>query len=444
MRTDVQATGKGGASLSSDLAQLIRGKPVSAADLEQAALFVLDTLSCAIGARASKPARILAKVSPLALDDVDKSSFYLGGIAHILEMDDLHRGSVTHPGSVVIPAAWAFAHRQNMGGRAFLKAVLAGYEACTRVGMAVGKEHYRVWHNTATCGPFGSAMAVALLADLTPEQTVWALGNAGTQSAGLWEFLADGAMSKHLHTARGAQAGLMAARLAKEGFTGPTRILEGEKGFFKGLCPDPDPAAVLREPDAPWQLVQTSIKPWPCCRHTHPTIDAALELHRELGGRPVTRIDVGTYRAAIDVCDRADPTEPYGARFSLQHCVAAAIAAGKVDAASFEAAGRAAVKDMRPLVSLRVDGQVDAAYPQSWGTVVTVETTEGKRLTASRRECKGDPGNPVTAAELQLKAGDLMATAGITQTRAAAFIEAVGRLADDLPVRDLRLEELIV
>jgi 2-methylcitrate dehydratase PrpD len=413
-------------------------------DLKQAALFVLDTLSCAIGARLSKPARILAKISPPGRDDVDRSAFYLGGIAHILEMDDLHRGSVTHPGSVVIPAAWAYAQQQNIGGRHFLKAVLGGYEACTRIGMAVGKEHYRVWHNTATCGPFGSAMATAILAGLSPEQTIWALGNAGTQSAGLWEFLADGAMSKHLHTARGAQAGLMAARLASEGFTGPIRILEGEKGFFKGLCPDPDPAAVLRDAAAPWQLVQTSIKPWPCCRHTHPTIDAALELHRQLNGRTIGKIDVGTYRAAIDVCDRPDPSEPYGARFSLQHCAAIALQAGKVDAASFEEAGRYAARALRPVVTLRVDGQVDAAYPESWGTVVTVETMDGQRLTAARRDCKGDPGNPVTDGELRSKALDLMRTAEVADTRADAFVTAVEQLVDDLPVRDLRLHELIV
>jgi 2-methylcitrate dehydratase PrpD len=431
-------------TLTEGLVDLVRSKPVKAGDLDQAALFVLDTLACAIGARNSVPAKILAKVSPLKLDDVDKMSFYLGGVSHILEMDDLHRASVTHPGSVVIPAAWAYAHLSDMNGRALLHAVLAGYEACCRIGMAVGKEHYRVWHNTATCGPFGSAMAVAQLADLNREQTVWALGNAGTQSAGLWEFLAAGAMSKHLHTARGAQAGLMAARLAKEGFTGPARILEGEKGFFKGLCPDPDPDAVLRDPAADWQLVQTSIKPWPCCRHTHPTIDAAIALHHEVGGRELARIEVGTYQAAIDVCDRPEPTEPYGARFSLQHCVAVALATGKVDPSSFEPAGRDSVKDLRNRVTLHADAQVDAAYPDSWGTIVSVETADGQRLRTARRECKGDPGNPVTPADLKEKALGLMETADISKARAEAFIEAVFGLVDDRPVRQLRLEDLIV
>lgn len=431
-------------TLAEGLNALIRQKPVSDADLASAALFVLDTLACAIGARQTRPAQMLAKVSPPKSDDVDKSAFYVGGVAHILEMDDLHRASVTHPGSVVIPAAWAFAHLRNLDGREFLRAVLAGYEACTRIGMAVGKEHYRVWHNTATCGPFGSAMAVALLDGLNDTQTVWALGNAGTQSAGLWEFLSAGAMSKHLHTARGAQAGLMAARLAKEGFTGPARILEGEKGFFKGLCPDPDPSAVLRDAEAPWQLVQTSIKPWPCCRHTHPTIDAAIELHQLLGGAEIAKVEVGTYQAAIDVCDRPDPTEPYGARFSLQHCVAAALAKGEVIADSFETAARSAHAALRDRVALHVDLQVDAGYPDAWGTVVTVETTDGRRLRTQRRECKGDPGNPVTPADLRAKASQLIGAAGISAAETTRFVDAVFALLDDRPVRSLRLEELVV
>jgi 2-methylcitrate dehydratase PrpD len=431
-------------SLTEDLNRLIRDKAVSAADLESAALFVLDTLACAIGARQTKPAQILARISPPLVADVDKSAFYVGGVSHILEMDDLHRASVTHPGCVVIPAAWAFAHLRDMGGKDFLRAVLAGYEACTRVGMAVGKEHYRVWHNTATCGPFGSAMAVARLHGLDDTQTVWALGNAGTQSAGLWEFLSAGAMSKHLHTARGAQAGLMAARLAKEGFTGPARILEGEKGFFKGLCPDPDPGAVLRDPDAPWQLMETSIKPWPCCRHTHPTIDAAIELHHLLGQEEIAKVEVGTYQAAIDVCDRPDPTEPYGARFSLQHCVAAALAYGKVVAESFESQARADLTGLRANVSVGVDLQVDAGYPDAWGTVVTVETRGGRRLRSQRRACKGDPGNPVTPGDLREKASQLIQNAGIPAARMTQFMDAVFALLDDRPVRALRLEELVI
>ncbi len=426
-------------TISRDLIRLIRNKAVSEQDLRRAALFVIDTFACALGALGTKPAQILGRVAPPWQGDMMRHAFYFGGLSHILELDDLHRNSVTHPGCVVIPAAWSVAQARNLGGRAFLAAVLAGYETGTRVGMAVGKQHYRVWHNTSTCGPFGSAMAAAQLLGLDEDQSVWALGNAGTQACGLWEFLSAGAMSKHLHTARAAEAGVLAALLANEGFTGPDTILEGEKGFFKGLCPDPIPEAVLSAPDGPWELTRSSIKPWPCCRHTHPAIDVALSLHGDMAGREIARIDVGTYRAALDVCDRPDPADPYSARFSLQHCVAVALLTGQVEQSSFGDAERQSAADIRPKVQLSVAGEIDAAYPDAWGAIIRVETTDGQHFTAMRRHCKGDPENPVSEAELISKAAGLLAAGGLTAPAARGLIEAIFNLTTDEPVQGLAL-----
>lgn len=430
-------------SLTRHLVTMIGGKQASESDLTAASLFVLDTLACAIGGRHAPPARMLTAVAPPEHADTARRAFLLGGLSHILEMDDLHRDSVTHPGCVVIPAAWAVAAERNIGGRRFLRAVLEGYEACCRVGMAVGKAHYRVWHNTSTCGPFGSAMAAASLIGLDEDQTVWALGNAGTQSSGLWEFLATGAMSKHLHTARGAESGVLAAYLAAQGFTGPERILEGEKGLFAGACPDPVPEAVTARPDAPWELTRTSIKPWPCCRHTHPAIDAAIELNRKLAGAPIKTVNVGAYRAALDVCDRPRPEEPYSAKFSLQHTVAIALADGRVDQASFDTAARARIASERAKVAVALSPAVDAAYPKSWGVEIAVETADGRTLSAQRAEAKGDPENPVTADELKLKARMLLAEGGLADAGADRLIAAILGLVEDRPVRDLGLLDLV-
>ena len=426
-------------TLTRDLVRLVHAKPVSREDLDWAAFFVLDTLACALGALRTEPARMLQAVAPPEAADVGRRAFYLGGISHILEMDDLHRDSVTHPGCVVIPAAWAVADDRDLGGVAFLKAVLAGYEACCRVGMAVGKAHYRVWHNTSTCGPFGSAMAVADLIGLDEDRAVWALGNAGTQSSGRWQFLESGAMSKHLHTARGAESGVLAAFLAAEGFTGAGDILEGSKGFFAGLCPDPIPEAIAAGPDRPWELTRTSIKPWPCCRHTHPAIDAAIELHGRLGGAQVRSVRVGAYRAALDVCDRPDPQDPYSAKFSLQHCVAIALAEGRVVQESFDAAARARMAGELPKVALELSPTVDSAYPQSWGVEIEVETADGRHLTAARKDAKGDPENPVTRDELSTKARALLIEGGMVPEAADRFIASVWALAEDAPIRDLNL-----
>lgn len=426
-------------SLSRDLVRLIRTKPRDRQDLEQAALFVLDTLACALGALRTEPARILQAIAPLEGVDTPRAAFHYGGLSHTLEMDDLHRDSVTHPGCVVIPAALAVAQRDDRGGITFLEAVLAGYEACCRVGMAAGKAHYRIWHNTSTCGPFGSAMAVAELIGLSEDQAVWALGNAGTQSSGLWQFLETGAMSKHLHTARAAESGVLAALMAAEGFTGPEEILEGKKGFFAGLCPDPVPEAVTAGPERAWELTRTSIKPWPCCRHTHPSIDAALALHEEISEAEIAHVRVGAYRAALDVCDRPQPQDPYSAKFSLQHCVAAALSDGSVVQSSFDTQARARLAAARAKVEVDIASAVDAAYPASWGTELMVETTDGRRFTAVRRDAKGDPENPVTAAGMAAKARAVLAEGGIAENRAEALIAAVMALPDDARVRSLGL-----
>lgn len=426
-------------SLSRDLVRLIRARPRDGQDLEQAALFVLDTLACALGALRTEPARILQAVAPLERADTARAAFHYGGLSHILEMDDLHRDSVTHPGCVVIPAALAVADRDDRGGVAFLEAVLAGYEACCRVGMAAGKAHYRVWHNTSTCGPFGSAMAVAELIGLSEDQAVWALGNAGTQSSGLWQFLETGAMSKHLHTARAAESGVLAALMAADGFTGPEEILEGSKGFFAGLCPDPVPQAVTAGPERAWELTRTSIKPWPCCRHTHPSIDAAIELHAQIGGAKVAHVRVGAYRAALDVCDRPQPQDPYSAKFSLQHCVAAALTDGAVVQSSFDADARTRLAATAARVEVGLAVGVDAAYPAHWGTELAVETADGRRFATTRRDARGDPENPVTAAEMAAKARTVLADGGIGKNRAEALIAAVLALPDDTPVRSLGL-----
>lgn len=426
-------------SLSGALTKAIRGKKIEPADLTWTSFFVLDTLACALGALQTPPARMLGAVAQPKKSDMARRAFYFGGLAHILEMDDLHRTSVTHPGCVVIPAAWALADSLDLGGRAFLTAVLHGYEACARVGNAVGKEHYKVWHNTSTCGPFGSAMAAATLLKLSEDQCIWALGNAGTQSSGLWEFMASGAMSKHLHTARAAESGVLAALLAKEGFTGPDTILEGEKGFFKALCPDPNPNAVFASFAGPWELTRTSIKPWPCCRHTHPTIDAAISLYQAIGNRSISQITVRTYKAALDVCDRPAPNDPYSAKFSLQHCVAVALAEGRVTQSNFDENSRTRMAEISQKVTVCLSPDVEARYPKAWGTEIEVQLSDGQMLQAEREHCKGDPENPVSPAEMNAKALELFISGGMRPDKAEQLIAVIADLINDRPVRDLNL-----
>lgn len=400
-------------TLTQQLITLIREKSVAAGDLETTALFTLDAIANMIAGRGTEPGRKLLEWGRDRMGDTGRCAFVMGGLTHILEVDDVHRAAVVHTGAVTVPAVFALAAGRDLPGEDVLRAVLYGFEATSRVGMAVGPTHYRIWHNTATCGPYGSAMAAATVLGLDDEQAMHALGNAGTQSGGVWEFLRTGAMSKHLHAGRAAEAGVVAAELAALGFTGPPAILEGPTGFFAAACPDADPEAVLRGPDAPWQVHQTSIKPWPSCRHTHPAIDATLALAGTVDPAAVAAIDVATYAAALDVCDRPVANSDYEAKFSLQHCTAAALQRGKMDFAAFGDEARAAAAPLAARVRVTAAEPYAGAYPVAWGAGVTVEMDDGTRVESVRSQCKGDPEAPLTPDEMVDKARDLMRYAGV-------------------------------
>ena len=422
---DMSSSPQSGQSLTAQLVRLVRKKPVNDADLEMAALFTLDALANSVAGRNSGPGRILLQwfggnAASNITPDAGRTAFLLGGLCHILETDDLHRESVVHPGCVVVPAAFALAEKHGLGGRDLLTAILHGFEAAARIGMAVGPAHYRIWHNTATCGPFGAALAAASLLGLDDEAATNALGNAGSQSSGLWQFLESGAMTKHLHAGHAAEAGVRSAELAALGFTGPPRILEGEKGFFRATCPDADPDAVLRAPGAPWQLTRTSIKPWPSCRHTHPTIDAGEELRSRLVSDGVSldeiaEIEVGTYQAALDVCDRPIAASDYEAKFSLQHSIAAALTFPLVDFDAFGADARAACAPLAARVRVNRAEPWAGAYPASWGGRVSVRLASGSEYAAERTHAKGDPEAPLDRSEMTAKAKMLLVHGGASE-----------------------------
>ncbi len=404
-------------SLSARLSAAILARPVSDADLQAAALFTLDAVANIVAGRNSGPGRKLLSwqnmMSTGSGGPVDKArlSFLYGSLCHILEVDDLHRASVVHPGCIVVPAVFAMAAGSN--GRSALTAILRGFEACCRVGMSVGPEHYRIWHNTATCGPFGSAMAVASLLQLDEASCVNALGNAGSQSSGLWQFLDTGAETKHLHAGRGAEAGVVAATLAKHGFTGAPEILEGDRGFYRATCPNPDERLLLPAEEEQWQLQATSIKPWPSCRHTHPAIECALELHRQLPeGTAIKSVRVFAYPAALDLCDREAVETAYAGKFSLQHCVATALINGVVEFDSFEAAARTEARHLRSRTAVSAVEPFQSAYPVHWGSRVEVELENASVIAHQVADARGDPELPLSHHDLVAKARGLLVHGG--------------------------------
>ena len=374
------------------------------------------------------------------------AAFANGVAAHILELDDIHKTSTVHGGAPIISAALAVAEREHASGGQFMTAVAVGYEAAFRIGEAVNPSHYRFWHPTGTVATFGAAAATGSLLGLTAEQMRHAFGTAGTQAAGLWEFNADGAMSKHLHPGKAAMNGVIAADLARGGFTGASRILEGERGFIRAMSEAADLSRVTAGLPAIRKLQENGYKLHACCGHTHSAIDLAIVL-RERGGLSeadaasrIESIEVDTYGPGYDIVKEAHPRTPYQAKFSMAYCVAVALLEGRVGLGQF-AGDRFGSDGVHPpvLASLlerthvRVADDLTVKYPAAWPARVTITCRDGTRMCDASDYPRGNPENPIDRRELEEKFAALVAPR-LGVNRAALAIGAVRGLAvtDDL------------
>jgi len=232
-----------------------------------------------------------------------------GYISHILEVDDLHKKSISHPAAPIDSAALSVAQSINASGKDLLLAIILGYEIMLRIGEAVTPSHYKMWHTTATCGTFGAAVAAGKLLKLNKIELTNALGNAGTQAAGLWEFLKSGAMSKYLHTGKAAMNGVLSSLLAKRGYTGAIKIFEGECGFFKAYSTEKHPEEKFKNLGKPFKILETSIKNYASCTHTHTAIDSALSIinDQHLNLDQIIKIKVYTYDNAKRIAGFKNP-----------------------------------------------------------------------------------------------------------------------------------------
>lgn len=362
--------------------------------------------------------------------------------SHISEQDDVHNGSVFHPAAVVFPAALATAQATGASGRDFVAASVAGYEVGIRIGEFLGRSHYRVFHTTGTAGTIAAAVAVGRLLGLSPAAMLDAVGSAGTQAAGLWEFLRDAADSKQLHTAKAAADGLTAAYLARDGFTGARRILEGAQGMAAGMSSDADPARLTDRLGTRWALTETSFKFHASCRHTHPAADALLALVEEhdLAPADIAAITAHVHQGALDVLGPVtDPATVHQAKFSMPATLGLIAVHRRAGLADYDAFfGDAAARSFNHRVVMRLDPEVDAAYPARWIGKVTVTTTDGRSIDARVDEPKGDPGNTLSHDEIDGKARRLIAYGGgvslgeidglMARLWGIAAVERVGRL----------------
>jgi len=416
----------------------------------------LDWFASALAGRTGRPVRTMEQFATLMGPHHGKaelltsrqrtSSFFAalvnGAASHFVEQDDLHNSSVLHPGTVVFPAVLAAAQEIGATGRDLIVASIAGYECGVRVGEFLGRSHYRIFHTTGTVGKLAAAAGVARLLGLDADRMQHALGSAGTMAAGLWEFLRDAADSKQLHTGKAAADGLLAAYLARDGFTGAREIFEGKQGMAAGMSSDADARWLTDGLGTRWATAETSFKFHASCRHTHPAADALLTLmqQQKLQADDIASVVAHVHQGAIDVLGPVtDPRTIHQSKFSMGFVLALIALHGRAGLPDFT---EAALTDPRTRafhdrVSMVLDPEIDGAYPRRWMGRVTVTTKDGRTLEHRLSSPKGDPDNTLTRPELEDKAIRLARYGdGATEQEMKNVIARIWRLHDENSVRD--------
>lgn len=338
------------------------------------------------------------------------AAFANGAAAHAFELDDVHEESISHPGAVVVPAVLALAEELGASGADALEAVVVGYEAMGRAGIAVGPAAHllRGFHPTSMCGVFGAAAAAGRLLGLSAPQLRDALGIAATLASGTMEFASSGGQTKRLHAGRAAEGGVMAARLAAAGFEGPADGLAGAYGFCRVFSDEPRVELLTDDLGNRWMLDEITVKPWAACSDIHPLIQATLELRAAYGLRPdmVERIEA-TAPTKAAVHNTGDGTvSVMAAQYSGPWNVAAALAADPADPATYGAeriADPVLVELQSKVVAIAADARWDATYAHQMGGSVRITLRDGRVLERSVCGQKGSMHDPLRRDEIEAK-----------------------------------------
>jgi 2-methylcitrate dehydratase PrpD len=334
-----------------------------------------------------------------------------GTLVHALDFDDTHAGGLVHATAVVLPAVFAVGQQVGADGQQALEATVVGLEVACRVAAAAPHRfHARGLHATMVAGVFSAAAVSSRLMGLDAETTTSALGIAGSQAGGLLAFLGTGASTKQLHPGFASQSGIIAARLAAAGATGPATVFDGPHGVYDALAGgDADAESIVRGLGSSWETERIGIKPYPACQLSHATIDAVRDARsrRAFGPEDVVAIEALVHPdSAAVVCEGDEltrPRSPYAAKFSLPWTVAALIHDGVLEPATFEEASiaRPEVAELAARVTWRPASGAGVAADAPGSVRVTL--TDGSVVEGAVVRSSGGPDNPLDREQLLAK-----------------------------------------
>ena len=339
------------------------------------------------------------------------AAFANAALGHIAETDDGHRASIMHIGTVVFPVIFALKSETLIDGKDIIEAAVAGYELAIRVGECLNQSHYNTWHTTATAGTFGAAAAAAKILKLTEEQTAWTLAHAGTQMAGLWQFLDDSCLTaKVLHPAKSAQNGIIAAFTAKANIPGPSHIFEGKRGVANAYSTNSDLSYLIKDLGKTYKVNEANFKAYPTCGQTHSMIDALRKIQDEhnFEHNDVKNINVFVYQKTIDIANIENPSTVAQAKFSVKYCLALLLLKGSISFTNIdeETLTNPDIITLMQKINVLFDEDINKGFPRCRPCKVTL-TTSNNEYKAENYYRRGDPETPMSQGEVENKFREL-------------------------------------
>jgi 2-methylcitrate dehydratase PrpD len=438
--------------LSAYIAGALR-KPLPAAVAEKTKHHLLDTLAAMVSgsrlrpgkaavsfARAQGGVKEASVAGSRVITGAATAALANGMLAHADETDDSHSRSQTHPGCGVVAASLAMAERERAGGTALLRAVALGYDVCCRLTQSLNAMQFRAaGHSTHSFGPtFGAAAAAGALAGLDARRVRYLLSYAAQQASGISCWMRD---EEHIEKAfdfggMPARNGVAAAAMVAHGFTGLEDVLSGERNFFVAYGHSPDPEELVRELGERYEILQTDIKRWAVGSPIQAPLDSLLELIREhrLRADDVERVIVRVAHLGANTTDNREMPD-----ICMQHLCAVMLLDGTVTFKSSHDEARmrhARVVELRKRIELNGDDALSKAMPRREG-IVELKLKDGRELAHHTRAVRGTPENPMTRAEVEAKALDLLVPV-LGRARSAKLCAAIWGVEKIRDARRLR------
>ena len=370
-----------------------------------------------------------------------------GTCAHGFELDDVHLPSVSHPGAVVISAALALGEERGVDGKRFIEAVVAGYEAMARIDSTVGSAHVdHGFHPTASHGTFGAAAAAAKILNLNKEQIANAFGIAGSLASGIMQFSISGTMVKRIHAGKAAQQGVIIAKLAERGFTGPNDVLEGGYGYctvFRGLLnkEEIDFDAIDRDLSVRYKILDTMIKPSPACGCLHAVVEGLVNIRQDADFRlsDVKEIRVLGHHNLAEMHNDYAPDTILGAQYSLPFTAAMSLVHDIENAGNY--LDESILQDEEVLHTAKLivpvfDEEIEQYFPEHFSAAVEVVMNDGKVYREVIIDPKGTAENPFSDHDVKRKYSKLVSSV-LSKEAAEALAGNIERITSLSNIKDL-------